>query len=192
MKVSINTPCHENWDAMTPNEQGAFCLACQKTVVDFSKKTTDEIKDFFVLIPKTERVCGRFRNDQLKEISFDDFFEKFKSWILPKKVAIILFFCFGLTLYSCRTTHEPLMGDVAIENNIPSEELVAGKVMVTNDTETDSVVAKAATVAPEFKMGEVMASPLDTNPESELKCPEKDKNGEGKYIKGEIELKRNW
>ena len=61
MKIVIDNPCHENWDAMTPNEKGAFCSACQKTVLDFSKKTVDEIKSFFVELPKTETVCGRFK-----------------------------------------------------------------------------------------------------------------------------------
>ena len=47
MKIEINKPCHENWDAMTPNEKGAFCSLCKKNVVDFSQKTLSEIKDFF-------------------------------------------------------------------------------------------------------------------------------------------------
>jgi hypothetical protein len=47
MKISINEPCHENWDKMKSNDKGAFCLSCQKNVVDFSNKTISEIKDFF-------------------------------------------------------------------------------------------------------------------------------------------------
>ncbi|MCB0735401.1 MAG: carboxypeptidase-like regulatory domain-containing protein [Bacteroidetes bacterium] len=33
-KISIATPCHENWDSMTPSEQGRFCSKCSKTVLD--------------------------------------------------------------------------------------------------------------------------------------------------------------
>ena len=35
MEISIQKPCHENWDSFTPNEQGAFCGKCVKTVIDF-------------------------------------------------------------------------------------------------------------------------------------------------------------
>lgn len=170
MKVSINNPCHENWDEMSPNEQGAFCLACQKTVVDFSGKTTQEIKDFFTLIPQTEKVCGRFRSDQLKQLSFDEFFIKFKSWILPKKLAVILFISFGLTLFSCKTTQEPLMGDISIENNIGPDELVMGKVAPVRDTIIEAVNTNSLVEEPEYKMGEVMALPPESNSVNEIKC----------------------
>lgn len=34
--LQINKPCHENWDAMTPNERGRHCASCNKTVVDLT------------------------------------------------------------------------------------------------------------------------------------------------------------
>lgn len=99
MKIEINDPCHENWDAMTPNEKGAFCLSCQKNVIDFSKKTIDDIKDFFNELPLTEKVCGRFKEKQLHELTFDHFFEQFKGWKLMQKAALVVFFVFGMSLF---------------------------------------------------------------------------------------------
>lgn len=99
MKLSINNPCHENWDAMTPNEKGAFCLSCQKTVVDFSKKTVEEIKDFFIKVPETESVCGRFEEEQLSDITFDHFHKHFTKWHYFQKAAVIMFFVFGFSLF---------------------------------------------------------------------------------------------
>jgi hypothetical protein len=63
--IRINEPCHENWDAMTPNEQGKFCGACAKTVVDFTNYSTDDIIGFF----KKDKgnTCGRFTNTQLQK-----------------------------------------------------------------------------------------------------------------------------
>lgn len=185
MKVSINKPCHENWNAMEPNEKGAFCLSCQKSVVDFSTKTTQEIKSFFKSITDTEKVCGRFKSEQLTELSFDDFFERFRKWILPKKVAVVMFFVFGLTLFSCQTTkQEPLMGAVAIEETIIPENntMLKGKVAYSEDT-----TKKVKPVPPvideqiEMKMGEVMVLPVTTP----TVTPKKIERTEH-YIKGDV------
>lgn len=188
MRVSINKPCHENWDAMTPKEQGAFCLACQKTVVDFSQKTTDEIKDFFRVVPPSEKICGRFRNDQLNELSFDEFFVKFKNWIMPKKLAVILCFSFGLTLFSCKTTQEPLMGDVSIDTELPPKELINGKVVYTADTAIKSVTTNTVVERPEVKMGEVVASPSEIELDNPGKCAPADSSRGEEFIKGKIKI----
>ena len=36
IQLSVSEPCHENWDKMSPVNQGRFCGSCQKQVVDFS------------------------------------------------------------------------------------------------------------------------------------------------------------
>lgn len=86
---------------MTPNEKGAFCLSCQKQVVDFSVKTLQEIKSFFMELPLSEKVCGRFQAQQMEALSFDEFFRRFKTWRLLHKIAVICFFVFGTGLFSC-------------------------------------------------------------------------------------------
>ena len=98
MKISINEPCHENWDAMTPNAQGAFCKSCAKNVVDFSKMGISEIKSFFS--KPQGKVCGRFEEKQLQELTFDDFFAKFTYWNFTKKFAAIFFMAFGFWIFS--------------------------------------------------------------------------------------------
>jgi hypothetical protein len=37
MTVRIPSPCHEDWNRMTPNERGRHCAACDKTVVDVTR-----------------------------------------------------------------------------------------------------------------------------------------------------------
>ena len=32
----IPKPCHEDWNKMTPTQQGKFCSSCSKQVIDFS------------------------------------------------------------------------------------------------------------------------------------------------------------
>ena len=66
--LSIPTPCHESWDAMTPAEQGRFCQSCQKTVTDFSTMSDKELISF--LSNTNGNICGRFQQEQLnREVS---------------------------------------------------------------------------------------------------------------------------
>lgn len=64
IQLTIPTPCHENWDGMTPVDKGKFCGSCQKQVVDFSNMSDRDIAQFFKK-PTTGSVCGRFMTDQL-------------------------------------------------------------------------------------------------------------------------------
>jgi hypothetical protein len=62
IKISVPTPCHENWGNMTPESRGRFCAACQKTVVDFTNASDREIVTAY---NKETNLCGRFRASQL-------------------------------------------------------------------------------------------------------------------------------
>lgn len=63
IKLFVPTPCHENWNAMTPQDRGRFCAACQKTVVDFSVMSDQQLATFFK--KPVGSVCGRFSDQQL-------------------------------------------------------------------------------------------------------------------------------
>ncbi len=65
MKISIPTPCSENWNQMLPDEKGKFCLSCQKCVMDFTKMSDEEILE---IIQKPNQ-CGRFSNHQLENLN---------------------------------------------------------------------------------------------------------------------------
>lgn len=61
--LSIADPCHEDWNKMSPVEQGRFCSSCQKEVVDFTMQTDEEIISF--LNNYNGSACGRFNDEQL-------------------------------------------------------------------------------------------------------------------------------
>lgn len=63
MKLTIPTPCHENWNRKSSAEQGRFCSVCSKTVKDFTAVPDEEILDEFS--KNSENVCGRFKTSQL-------------------------------------------------------------------------------------------------------------------------------
>lgn len=64
IQISIPEPCHENWDAMTPAEQGRFCSKCQKCVTDFTGWTDSEIYNY-ISKNSGQRICGRLHSTQL-------------------------------------------------------------------------------------------------------------------------------
>lgn len=61
--ISIPEPCHENWHEMTPNEKGRFCQSCQKTVVDFTQMTNQQL--YQAILHSGNQLCGHFHADQL-------------------------------------------------------------------------------------------------------------------------------
>jgi CarboxypepD_reg-like domain/Secretion system C-terminal sorting domain len=65
IQLSIPEPCHQNWDKMNPTEQGRFCNACAKQVVDFSNMSDTQVLNYFAAL-KDEKVCGRAYPDQLE------------------------------------------------------------------------------------------------------------------------------
>jgi hypothetical protein len=171
MEISIQKPCHENWDSFTQNEQGAFCGKCVKTVIDFSNKSLDEIKAFFAG-KQDEKVCGRFEKTQLTSLSFDAFYNEFKGFNFTKRFAVILYFTFGMWLFnassvSAQTTiHEK--GDVEVINPImggvramPPKQDTAKPFVKPHVKPTVKGKVKCVEPKPEThqKMGEVMVVP---------------------------------
>lgn len=66
-QLSIPEPCHQSWQEMTPTEQGRFCSACAKEVVDFSMMTDNEVLNYFNNLTN-EKVCGRAQPSQLDRV----------------------------------------------------------------------------------------------------------------------------
>lgn len=64
LQLTIPKPCHENWNAFTPTLKGGFCQSCSKEVIDFTRYTDEQVKDYFKSRP--QNTCGRFRPNQLK------------------------------------------------------------------------------------------------------------------------------
>ncbi len=171
MNISIKTPCHENWAEMTPNQHGAFCGKCVKTVVDFSTKSISEIKEFFNNTEE-QKVCGRFETEQLSNLSFDNFYSKFNGFHFSKRIAFIICFTFGTWLFGNSSVFaqtqpvEHIKGDVAY---VPEKKDTTKK-CVKPPPEKNMIMGKVAAPVKQpvknenenYKMGEVMATPTHT------------------------------
>lgn len=66
MRITIPKPCHENWDAMQPEEGGRHCAACAFKVQDLSSASDAELIERIAegQMPK----CARFRTSQLNRL----------------------------------------------------------------------------------------------------------------------------
>jgi hypothetical protein len=62
IQIAIPEPCHEGWQNMTPVEKGRFCSSCQKTVLDFTHLSDNEIIN---LVSKNDNLCARINVSQL-------------------------------------------------------------------------------------------------------------------------------
>lgn len=103
LTLSIPEPCSESWDAMQPREQGRFCAACAKEVIDFTEMSEEDLLQFF-LRQKGQPVCGRLRKEQQGvHLIYVD--ERLFSMRLPfwKKMLAIILVCFGSLLFEPAT-----------------------------------------------------------------------------------------
>lgn len=101
-KITIPKPCHEKWNEMTPKDKGRFCSSCSKTVVDFTKKSTNEITNY-IIENRNQQVCGHFYKKQLDTITIEIPKTAFQQPLNFQKLFILtLFFVMGTTLFSCQ------------------------------------------------------------------------------------------
>ncbi|MEY5049464.1 MAG: hypothetical protein RLZZ175_2823 [Bacteroidota bacterium] len=79
-KINIEKPCSENWNEMTANEQGRFCLKCNKTVQDFSTLTDKELIQ--ILKDSKGEICAKTSINQLNRdiISRDKSINVFRKY----------------------------------------------------------------------------------------------------------------
>lgn len=92
--LNIPSPCSEKWSDFSPTDTGGFCSSCQKTVVDFTKMTDEEVVHFFASAPAN--ACGRFRADQLKSYSY-----RHNTAVRPGlRLFLASFICVALSLLS--------------------------------------------------------------------------------------------
>jgi hypothetical protein len=99
-QVEIKKPCHENWEAMKPNEKGRFCNSCQTTVIDFTTKTPKEITSI-LSATSNQHTCGHFNRWDVKT---DNKIDKL-IWKLNTKGFryTSLLIMSALILFGCRT-----------------------------------------------------------------------------------------
>ena len=105
MKVSIFEPCPANWEKMQIKLDARHCDQCDKSVIDFTKKSRAEIITYLIENPNGS-VCGRM-NQQQFDIKEEDLPELISILSQPRFRAnaflILAVVCSSL-FYSCETS----------------------------------------------------------------------------------------
>lgn len=99
--IQIQTPCSEDWNAMKPNENGAFCQSCAKNVLDLTRMSTTEIQSV-LRQNQDQSICTRIQNTQLDSLNLE--FERWSKgtrFHMQRAMVASLLIVFGLTLFSC-------------------------------------------------------------------------------------------
>ncbi len=168
MNIRIENPCHEDWNKMIPESTGAFCKSCAKSVIDFSNKTKNEIKTFFEN-NVGEKICGRFTEDQLSEMSVEEFVEKIQYYNPLRKFAITLFLTFGFWLFNASNANaqkHKTMGEPAYVQQ-PTTNKDTSKIKVP---ENKPILLTGDTVVIEQELVKGQTIVTDTNKKAPTKC----------------------
>ena len=118
ISISIPKSCHEDWNKMTPNQQGAHCKVCCKTVIDFTNKTDEELKNYF-LKRTNKSICGRFNENQITTtfVKTENTIPKLSNISFRKRLIFLAHIVFGSTLFSCTNQNGPVQGKVIVNDS---------------------------------------------------------------------------
>lgn len=160
-KVSIPQPCHEKWEQMTPQSNGAFCGQCSKVVVDFTQMSDEEVQNYLVQHAH-EKLCGRFSRRQVENIRIEIPAYLFSGEMsFFKKFVLITLVVFGTTLYSCTSSSGKQTGtEFVVHGNtdtIPGGGHTIGKIAAPVDT-----TKKSCNKQEEYMTGYVVVVPADS------------------------------
>jgi len=118
--IQIPTPCHQDWDAMTANEQGRHCLQCCKTVVDFTEQEPEAIIQY-LKAHTGQSVCGRFTAAQItmpvadaEVISFHIFNSSLSYF---KKIAALILITFGIVVTNSNKSYSQTVKTDTTQNS---------------------------------------------------------------------------
>ncbi|MBN4070923.1 T9SS type A sorting domain-containing protein [Crocinitomix catalasitica] len=125
--ISIDEPCNENWNEMSPTQRGAFCQKCSIDVIDFTQKTPDQIKAI-LRENKGKHLCGHFGVKQLDLLNGNDYslWQGQTARTFQSKFVYALIMVFGMTLFSCSQKEANFIADLnrsKTEINLDMESL---------------------------------------------------------------------
>lgn len=132
VKLTIPTPCHEDFNKMTPTEKGKFCKQCNKEVIDFTELSNRAVS---LQIKQGKSLCGRFKVSQLNQE-----FELHQTNRFPRVAAAVVL---ASTLFSVvpsfaqKSTEkvtQSMLQKAVLQQNDSLEKFILFKGKVNDDT----------------------------------------------------------
>jgi TonB family protein len=179
MKFNIANPCSEDWDKMKIGLNSRHCDSCEKSVVDFTQRTREEILAYLLMHNK-ERVCGHIRKSQL-DFSYNEIMFVINGMTQKQKKSNLPFYvlCAGaMMLASCNTT---TTGEMSTGEVVPEIE-------VRQDADTiasvDSIKEAVIDVVGKLEIAQVDTPPPAVDPIPMVEPPPI----MGEVMEGDIEI----
>lgn len=148
-KLRINNPCSENWDAMKLGINSRHCTSCNKSVVDFTKKSKKEIFEYLNK-NQSASICGRVRSNHLdfeltpEEIIINNYNNT--STLFKNTPLYLCTIAATLVLSSCYDSNMNYL-KYGIENIIsPNQDSISGLEKVQCETGADIIKEEMFTI----------------------------------------------
>jgi len=160
--IKIANRCDANWQEMQPQPEGKFCSSCEKVVVDFSKMSDTQIKEYFIKY-QDQKTCGRFLQSQVdrelktsKNTSRNNLWSRLNHIPLLRSVALLCASSF-LWLSSC-VRKQTTLGEPSVEDPSCNTQLMGDTVVMPVPEDTTSFIPQENSlevkgeIAPEQEM----------------------------------------
>lgn len=159
--IKIANPCDADWQKMHPQAGGKFCSSCEKVVVDFSKMSDAQIKEYFITYQE-QKTCGRFVSSQInRELQpsntkySNGIWDTFNRFPVFRSLALL---CASSFLWLSGCVKKQMIQGEAVPDPSCNTQLMGDTTMLVEPTDTTSMVTPKDSIeimgeiAPEHEM----------------------------------------
>jgi len=146
---------------MIPGQHGRHCISCDKTVIDFSGMSDEEVQLFFIQ-HRQKPICGRFKTSQIERITIhlpgNIFSKRLSVW---QKYLVALLICFGSNLFSLDVVigNNSGLHAQAVQSNAKQSKTISQKTKKKKKYKLQKV--KWITINEKFILGFTQTVPID-------------------------------
>jgi TonB family protein len=129
--IKLKFQCNEDWNKMKPCINGRHCQVCNKTVIDFTNKSAEDLK--FIQETTKGSICGRFEPKQT-------IYNKPKWYNGISKIAASFLVILGLSNCKETTKEQPKLNTDKVNSVDSNDYKVLGKVCLPEIKDTNQIM----------------------------------------------------
>lgn len=136
--ISVPKPCHEDWNAMSPRQQGRHCAQCDHVVADLTRATDAQLVALFTSDAKPK--CARFDPKKLDRALGATEPRHARALPLAAFTSLVAVAAGHETMAQGGPVAKPVMlSEPAIVQPLPPPPLVTGKMMLVPEPKDSTV-----------------------------------------------------